>query len=96
MVKRENIDSGYPNFQLDTRDSGSRRKSGLFTQSSHTEFALRALRQRSSAPRRSAACVIAGWAARVATYGRTHPRRHARQCYVFETVAAERHPVNNF
>jgi hypothetical protein len=25
MVKRENIDSGYPNFQLDTRDSGSRR-----------------------------------------------------------------------
>ena len=25
MVKRENIDSGYPNFQLDTRSSGSRR-----------------------------------------------------------------------
>ena len=25
MVWRENIDSGYPNFQLDTRSSGSRR-----------------------------------------------------------------------
>jgi hypothetical protein len=25
MVKRENIDSGYPNFQLDTCSSGSRR-----------------------------------------------------------------------
>ena len=25
MVKRENIDSGYRDFQLDTRDSGSRR-----------------------------------------------------------------------
>ena len=23
MVRRENIDSGYPNFQLDTRCSGS-------------------------------------------------------------------------
>ena len=34
----------------------------------------------------------------------THPRRHARQCYVFETIAAmfiniilgDRLPVNNF
>jgi hypothetical protein len=25
MVERENIDSGYPNLQLDTRSSGSRR-----------------------------------------------------------------------
>lgn len=25
MVQPENIDSGYPNFQLDTRSSGSRR-----------------------------------------------------------------------
>jgi hypothetical protein len=25
MAKRENIDREYPNFQLDTRDSGSRR-----------------------------------------------------------------------
>ena len=25
MAKRENIDSGYPNFQLDTYSSGSRR-----------------------------------------------------------------------
>ena len=28
MVWRENIDSGYPNFQLDTRSSGSRRNLG--------------------------------------------------------------------
>jgi hypothetical protein len=35
MVKRENIDSRYPNFQLDTRSSGLSSRSGLSAHSSH-------------------------------------------------------------
>jgi hypothetical protein len=39
MVQRENIDRGYPNFQLGTRFSGSRRDLGYLLSRCTLEFA---------------------------------------------------------